>query len=150
VNNSSHRAKQRGENGGSKQQKCCKCLQNSSHEPFLLSSKGSSAASWPRRGLINVRGERAALYRTVAADRGGGERGFRNCEISKALAIFTGRKTSPTAGAKLDGGSTNAPGISAGRAASLQQDIEQGVIPLKPCPQSMGAESSDGAGCCLW
>ena len=54
------------------------------------------------------------------------------------------------AGAKFAGGKTNAPGISAGRAGSLQQDIEHEVIPLMSCPQSIGAVSCAGAGCDLW
>jgi hypothetical protein len=73
-----------------------------------------------------------------------------NREISKELVSSTERNISPSAGAKLSEGSRKAPGISAGRAASWQQDIEHDVIPLLSCPQSIGAECSDGAGGCLW
>lgn len=83
-------------------------------------------------------------------NRGGGESGLTNREISKELARCTGWNTSPIAGAKLTGGISNEPGVSAGRAGSLQQDIEHDVIPLMSCPQSMGAESLVGVGCCLW
>jgi len=60
------------------------------------------------------------------------------------------RITSLAAGTKLARGKTNAPGISAGRAGSLQQDIEHDVTPLMLCPQSMGADCCDGASCDLW
>ena len=73
-----------------------------------------------------------------------------NREISKDLVGSTERNTSPAAGAKLNEGSRKAPGISAGRPGSLQQEIEHEVIPLMSCPQSMGAERCDGAGGCLW
>jgi len=72
-----------------------------------------------------------------------------NREISRELANGTGPNTSPVTGTKLAGGNTNAPGISAGRAGSLQQDIEHDVIPLISCPQFIG-ESFEGTGCCLW
>jgi hypothetical protein len=99
---------------------------------------------------VNVRGERAALYRAEAVNRGGGESGLTNREISKELASRMERITSLAAGTKLAGGKTNTPGISAGLDELLQQDIEHDVIPLMSCPQSMGAESCDGAGCDLW
>jgi len=83
-------------------------------------------------------------------NRGGGESGLTNREIPKELARCIGWNTSPIAGAKLTGGISNEPGISAGRAGSLQQDIEHEVIPLMSCPQSIGAESFEGVGCCLW
>ncbi len=54
------------------------------------------------------------------------------------------------AGTKFAGGKTNALGISAGRAGSLQQDIEHEVIPLMSCPQSIGAVFWTGTGCDLW
>src|SRR6202035_5160683 len=90
-----------------------------------------------------------SFYGTETANRGGGESGFTNGEISKALANCTGRSTSREAGSRLAVGNTNAPGISAGRAGSWQQDIEHDVIPLISCPQSIGAESCRGAGGCL-
>jgi len=84
------------------------------------------------------------------ANRGGGESGLTKREISKELASCTVCKTSPVAGTKLAGGNTNAPGISAGRAGSLQQDIEHDFMPLMSCPQSIGAVSCEGTGCDLW
>jgi hypothetical protein len=73
-----------------------------------------------------------------------------NREISKLFASRMGRTTSLAAGTKLVGGNTNAPGISAGRAGSLQQDIVHELMPLISCPQSMGADSREEAACDLW
>jgi len=73
-----------------------------------------------------------------------------NREISRELASRIGRITSLAAGIKLAAGKTNAPGISAGRDGSLQQDIEHDGIPLISCLQSMGSDSCEAAGCDLW
>ncbi|HXC87191.1 MAG TPA: hypothetical protein VNU23_05350 [Candidatus Cybelea sp.] len=73
-----------------------------------------------------------------------------NREISRKLGSRAERTVSPAAGAKPSEGSRKAPGISAGGAGSLQQDMEHDVIPLSSCPQSIGAECCDGAGGCLW
>jgi hypothetical protein len=99
---------------------------------------------------MGVRGERAVPYRTGEKKRGGGESGLTNREISKELASRIGRIISLAAGIKLAAGKTNALGISAGRDGSLQQDIEHDFIPLMSCPQSIGADSCEGAGCDLW
>jgi hypothetical protein len=116
----------------------------------LFSPRGIVLARLSSRGTgeFNLLGEPAILYRTEAENRGGGEGGFTNREISNALANCTGRSTSREANEKLAGGNTNAPAINAGRAVSWQQDIEHGDIPLISCPQSIGAESSGEAGGC--
>lgn len=66
-------------------------------------------------------------------------------EISRALAIFMGRRTRAASGAKLAAGNKNKPGINAGRAGSWQHDMEHDTKPLMSCPQSMGDEFWAGA-----
>jgi hypothetical protein len=63
-------------------------------------------------------------------NRGGGESGLTNREISTVLASRIVRISPLASGTALAVGKTKAPGISAGFDASLQQDIEHDFIPL--------------------